>query len=234
LIVLAFLLIVFSKSSGLENELESYLNIIEEPSDSINDDDRNSEPDVDDDENQSNPIDESNFSRDYENYCKLSLNEMIVEMSDKNYVNEILKAYYDDDLLFECDVPKNLIKSNYTWIVNNKTADIIDSSYNTNIDKNIHKDVAFLKVACKFLTKDNSVILIKFPLIEIDGFMFKSEINNLDYFIKYKYQRLLSILKINFLITIVTVSLFLVFSTILYIKAKNNTKQTDDYQTVPV
>ena len=158
---------------------------------------------------------------------------MIIEMSDKSYVNEILKAYYDDDILFECDVPKNMIKSNYTWIVNNKSTDIIDSYYNTNIDKNIHKDIAFLKVACKFVTKDNSEILIKFPLIEIDGYIFKNEINTLDYFIKYKYQRLLSILKINFLITIITATFFFVLSTILYLNSKNKSKQTDDYQTVP-
>ena len=36
LIVLACWFIALSKSSALENELENYLNIIEEPSDSIN------------------------------------------------------------------------------------------------------------------------------------------------------------------------------------------------------
>jgi len=230
LIVLACWLMALSKSLAIENESVNYFNIIEEPSDSIIETEDDDDIESDYDEKKSNQIKES-FA-DYENFCKISLNEMIIEMSDKSNVNEILKAYYDDDILFECDVPKNMIKSNYTWIVNNKSANTIDSSFNTNINKNIHKDIAFLKVACKFLTKDNKEILIKFPLIEIDGYIFNSEISTLDYFVNYKYKRLLSIFKINFLITI-TASFFVVLSAFLYLNSKNKSRQTDDYQTVP-
>ena len=106
---------------------------------------KNDNDDGDDDDD-----DYENGTKDnYENYCKISMNDLVIPLT-INHQNSLL-AYYNDDLLFECEFPEDLSIRNFTWILNNKKMESTDSTLNIAIDKNVYNSTNDLSVICKYL-----------------------------------------------------------------------------------
>ena len=189
---------------------------------------KNDNDDGDDDDD-----DYENGTKDnYENYCKISMNDLVIPLT-INHQNSLL-AYYNDDLLFECEFPEDLSIRNFTWILNNKKMESTDSTLNIAIDKNVYNSTNDLSVICKFILNTNLEKFTKFPVIKIDKYIFKNEIEEFKYLITYKYHKVLFILKVNFLITCLTAVTFIILSAILFLKSKNRTQQLNSSSYVPV
>jgi hypothetical protein len=177
-----------------------------------------------------------------QDYCKLTVNDMVIQLAkeenDFNFKNEVIKVNFQDDLLFECDFPKESLNSNFTWTINNQPQlDSIDSNLNIEINKNSKQliDNKNLFIICKVTTKEDKLIEIKFPNVFVENYTFKSHISKLDYFLNYKYKKLIPILEIIFLITLVITVVFITVSAITFIKYRRRRmreKQNHSYEIV--
>jgi hypothetical protein len=167
-----------------------------------------------------------------QDYCKLTVNDMVIQLAkeenDFNFKNEVIKVNFQDDLLFECDFPKESLNSNFTWTINNQPQlDSIDSNLNIEISKNNKQLInnKNLFIICKVTTSEDKLIEIKFPNIFVENYTFKSQISKLDYFVNYKYKKLMSILEIIFLITLVITVVFITVSAITFVKYRRRMRE---------
>lgn len=167
--------------------------------------------------------DETQFvDRIFQSYCRISINDMVIPLSQDDLNDQVLKVSYKDDIMYECEFPEYSIKSNHTWFINEQKVDTVDSQVNVVIDKSTFKNGSRLQVKCHIISSKNEKIEIKFPLLEVDAYVFsKHEMSAVSYLMKYKYKTVLNILIVNFFITVVAAGLFLISSFVAFYRAKH-------------
>lgn len=101
-------------------------------------------------------------------YRKLFVNDMEVLLDDTENEVDSVKAYYKDDLLFECEIPEDMNKGVYDWSVNGYFLGLNESSYTLILDKKIESNSTFLNISCYFqLNESDKPIYLKFPTIHL-------------------------------------------------------------------
>ena len=118
-------------------------------------------------------FDEENILKKYR---KLIINDVAINLDDdefnQNTDTEVYKAYYQDDLYFECDLPDDICKGNYDWSVNGFFLKLNEPAYTLILNKKINTNSTFLNVSCYFeLAKHNLTKSLQFPLIHLGIFL---------------------------------------------------------------
>lgn len=113
------------------------------------------------------------FGEDLKKYRRLYINDMEIILNEDNDDIGLLKAYYRDDLYFECDIPEKISNGNFDWFVNGHFLGLNDSSYTLVYDKKIESNSTFLNISCYFqFTSNSKASGLNFPLIHL-GFLFE-------------------------------------------------------------
>jgi len=109
-------------------------------------------------------------------YRKLSVNDMFININDdeneSNNDNLVIKAYYKDDVQYDCELPEeyNLIET-YDWLINGYKTGMNESSYNIILDKKIDAKNTFLNVTCMFkLLNQTNYFYIHFPIVHLGNY----------------------------------------------------------------
>lgn len=106
-------------------------------------------------------------------YRKLSVNDMFININgDENESkndNLIIKAYYKDDIQYDCELPEEYDSIElFDWSVNGYMTGMNESSYNIVLDKKIDSKSAFLNVSCMFkLLNQTDMFQINFPIVHL-------------------------------------------------------------------
>ena len=106
-------------------------------------------------------------------YRKLSVNDMFININgDENESkndNLIIKAYYKDDIQYDCELPEEYDSIElFDWSVNGYMTGMNESSYNIVLDKKIDSKSAFLNVSCMFkLLNQSDMFQINFPIVHL-------------------------------------------------------------------
>lgn len=106
-------------------------------------------------------------------YRKLSVNDMLININgDENESkndNLIIKAYYKDDIQYDCELPEEYDSIElFDWSVNGYMTGMNESSYNIVLDKKIDSKSAFLNVSCMFkLLNQTDMFQINFPIVHL-------------------------------------------------------------------
>jgi hypothetical protein len=115
-------------------------------------------------------------------YRKLSVNDMFININEDENENEptnenlIIKAYYKDDIQYDCELPEeyNLIET-FDWSINGYMTGMNESSYNIILDKKIDSKNAFLNVTCMFkLLNQTDFFYINFPIVHLGNYLTSS------------------------------------------------------------
>lgn len=82
---------------------------------------------------------------------------------------ELIKAKYRDDIQFECDLPRQLLRDNtYDWSTNGVFLGLNESSYSLILDKRFESNKTFLNVSCHFYLKNHDMLTsLSFPPINL-------------------------------------------------------------------
>lgn len=108
-------------------------------------------------------------------FRRLFINEMEILLDDLE-ANEsitepdIIKAKFQDDVQFECDIPGNLLRENsYDWSMNGILLNLNDSSYSVILDKRVNTNKTFMNVSCHFYLNGhhNGLTNLDFPPINL-------------------------------------------------------------------
>ena len=109
-------------------------------------------------------------------YRKLIINDVAINLDNdgENEFNsdaQIYKAYYKDDLYFECDLPVEITQGKYKWLVNghflkNGVFDFDEPAYTLVLNEKIESNTSFLNVSCHFNVEHHATSL-QFPLIHL-------------------------------------------------------------------
>ena len=106
-------------------------------------------------------------------YRKLSVNDMFININgDENESkndNLIIKAYYKDDIQYDCELPEEYDSIElFDWSVNGYMTGMNESSYNIVLDKKIDSKSAYLNVSCMFkLLNQTDMFQINFPIVHL-------------------------------------------------------------------
>lgn len=99
----------------------------------------------------------SQFSdRQLNSFRRLFINEIEIVLEDLETGESVLesnliKAKYQDDVQFECDLPRSLLRENtYDWSMNGVFLNLNDSSYSVILDKRVNTNKTFMNVSCHF------------------------------------------------------------------------------------
>jgi hypothetical protein len=110
-------------------------------------------------------------------YRKLSVNDMLININEdeneSNNNNLIIKAYYKDDVQYDCELPEEYDSIEaFDWSVNGYMTGMNESSYNIILDKKIDSKNAFLNVSCMFKVLNHSdFFYIHFPIVYLGNFL---------------------------------------------------------------
>jgi len=116
-----------------------------------------------------------NDSNNLKKYGKLIINDVLINLEDENNLSsdrQVYKAYYKDDLYFECDIPSDLLSNGkYKWSVNglfliNGTNDFDEPIFSLVLNEKIDSNNSCLNVSC-FFEIDYQPFSIQFPLIHL-------------------------------------------------------------------
>ena len=115
---------------------------------------------------------------DLRKYRKLAINDMRIDLhaddlsDDSENEENIIKVYFQFDILFECDLPSEMFKGSFDWSVNGYLIGHNESSH-TIIINEIETNPKFLNVSCYFeLNEDtNEASSLQFPSIQIGTYL---------------------------------------------------------------
>jgi hypothetical protein len=134
-------------------------------------------------ESDQNDISQSiiNDSNSFKKYGKLIINDVAINLNDEDENNQssgmqIYKAYYKDDLYFECDIPPDLLIGKYKWSVNghvliNGSTDFDEPVFTLVLNEKIDTNTSFLNVSC-FFDMEYQTFSIQFPLIHLGDYYY--------------------------------------------------------------
>ncbi|RNA07854.1 hypothetical protein BpHYR1_003007 [Brachionus plicatilis] len=115
------------------------------------------------------------------NYCNVYINDLEIKLNNFNR-NSLLKAFFNDHLTFECDIPYELGASNFDWSVNGLFLGINEPEYMLFLDKKIDSDDSYLNITCYYWIPDiGPPQFFNFPMIHLDKYIFNPEINYVSY-----------------------------------------------------
>jgi hypothetical protein len=122
-----------------------------------------------------------NGSNNFKKYGKLIINDVAINLEDENNPNgheQIYKAYYKDDLYFECEIPSDMLSDGkYKWSVNglfliNGSTDFGEPIFTLVLNEKIDSNNSFLNVSCYFEI-NYQTFSIQFPVIHLGEYYFK-------------------------------------------------------------
>ena len=131
-----------------------------------------------------NEVDTSiiNDSNNFKKYGKLIINDVAINLEDENNLNgheQIYKAYYKDDLYFECEIPSYMLSDGkYKWSVNdlfllNGSTDFGEPIFTLVLNEKINSSNSFLNVSCYFEI-NYQTFSIQFPVIHLGEYCLKN------------------------------------------------------------
>lgn len=102
------------------------------------------------------------------NLCKLSVNDMVIPLSryGDHILNETVRAYFSDDLFFECNIPKKYLSEPISWRVNGTQIDLNDFFFNLAVDKKMVNNLTRISVTTivKIINQTEAQV-IQFPVV---------------------------------------------------------------------
>ena len=125
------------------------------------------------------------------NLCKLSVNDMVIPLSRYGdaILNETVRAYFSDDLFFECNIPKKYLSEPISWRLNGTQIDLNDFFFNLAVDKKMVNNLTRISVTTIVNIKNQTVPqIIQFPIVVLGKlfFFFLLVLFNIDLFLYYR------------------------------------------------
>ncbi|CAF0939590.1 unnamed protein product [Brachionus calyciflorus] len=122
------------------------------------------------------------------NLCKIYINDVEIKINEIESA-QFLRAYYQDDISFLCEIPDRFEVESYDWSVNNLQLSLNEPEYSIKFDKKIDAET-FLNVTCLFWLSGHGLPnYFEFPTILLEKYVFDPHLNHTDYLqLKYKKQ----------------------------------------------
>lgn len=120
--------------------------------------------------------------------CKIYINDVEIKINEIGST-QFLRAYYQDDMSFLCEIPDRFEVESYDWSVNNLQLSLNEPEYSIKFDEKIDSET-FLNVTCLFWLSGHGLPnYFEFPSILLEKYVFDSHLNHTDYLqLKYKKQ----------------------------------------------